>query len=769
MGDLFKAARKRVLLLAIFAFAFVYRIVLLFWQTYPPGSDIGFHASVINSITQAGNTNFMYNFYQMGGGVELEFPGYHIFAAEVIGITGMPSYLAQALIVALFSSLIVLAIFLVTRIVWDESAALIAAFFVAISRFDIEILCWGGYPNIVGLLLIPLTFYLFFKRDKTTRVPFLVSTSLLVASIFLAHSLSAAIFVSVAAISMLVALIFPSRFNESRRNSLYLASPIFVGAALVSPFLASAIPPYLNESAAFTGASAVEQALVSQRTVPFAMTLGFFVCVALLFLLPKKYRGRLLSLPVSILFIWLLVPLLLTQDYVVGVYVDSVRFLYFLIYPAIIILGVLTAFTLRYIAQLLHARRHSNLKDNANRSHTMLRSRFSAINCRKVYPAFLLGLLPILLFGLPIFRFPWNAGEVQSFYQVMNDPGYQSIQWVKQNTPENSMFVSDFHYGWWLAGVGQRPTITDVDMQVLSLAREVNIAKNSSYLLDTDYIIDNGYLQLREDGGFIGRHNPLITADTDWAHEPEPFILFNNNAITLSYRNDQLAQSINISHVPVANMQLVSAQTPSPSIIISRASNGFNYTEILTLSKGLKFANITFMVQSNSQKIVLDSLSFFVEAIGLFRQEGDTLAILDARNNACTQMIFAENQPEVTLTDAGCPCKFELTYNLQGKTAFEIQILTRLQKVSTEEIETQLQAKKPPPFDHQNAQTPIENSPITTFDYRKALQEYGISYVVNRNFELNSKFAKDPAFSLVFHNDEVSIFRVNPNATMAKG
>ncbi|MFB3890027.1 MAG: DUF6541 family protein, partial [Candidatus Bathyarchaeia archaeon] len=169
---MFESTKKHVVLLAIFAFAFAYRMTLLLWQTYPPGADIGFHAGVINSITQSGNTNFLWNFYQMGGGVELEFPGYHIFASAVMAMTGMPNYLAQATVVAFFSSLIVLAAFLVTRRVWKESAAFIAAFFVAVSRFDIEILCWGGQPNIIALFLIPLTFYLFLERDRqqTTRV-----------------------------------------------------------------------------------------------------------------------------------------------------------------------------------------------------------------------------------------------------------------------------------------------------------------------------------------------------------------------------------------------------------------------------------------------------------------------------------------------------------------------------------------------------------------------------------------------------------------------
>ena len=79
-----KQTKIRVLLLLLFVFAFVYRIALMLWPTFPSGADIGLHNSVINSITQSGNTNFLYDFYQMGGGLSLTFPGYHIFAAEII-------------------------------------------------------------------------------------------------------------------------------------------------------------------------------------------------------------------------------------------------------------------------------------------------------------------------------------------------------------------------------------------------------------------------------------------------------------------------------------------------------------------------------------------------------------------------------------------------------------------------------------------------------------------------------------------------------------
>jgi hypothetical protein len=46
------------------------------------------------------------------------------------------------------------------------------------------------------------------------------------------------------------------------------------------------------------------------------------------------------------------------------------------------------------------------------------------------------------------------------------------------------------------------------------------------------------------------------------------------------------------------------------------------------------------------------------------------------------------------------------------------------------------------------------------FDYRKALTDWGISYINCRDPSVIEKFANDPFFSRVFINEEVSVFKV---------
>ena len=100
-------------ILALFAVAFAYRFMLMTINVFPPGSDIGLHESVIKTITSS-KPSFFLNYYQMGGGVPTN-PGYHIFAAFIIAMTGLPDYLAQALAAAFFSAFLVACGFLLVR------------------------------------------------------------------------------------------------------------------------------------------------------------------------------------------------------------------------------------------------------------------------------------------------------------------------------------------------------------------------------------------------------------------------------------------------------------------------------------------------------------------------------------------------------------------------------------------------------------------------------------------------------------------------------
>jgi hypothetical protein len=767
-----KANRTHVLLLLIFTFSFLYRMLLMLWSKFPSGADIGLHNSVIYSIIGSGNTNFMHNFYQMGGGTSLTFPGYHIFASCIILMTGLTEYTSQAVIVALFSSLIVLCAYLITRSVWSESAAFIVAFLVAISRFDIEMLLWGGYPNVITLMLIPLTFYLFLQKDRFSKVPFLVSTSILAGSIFLTHSLSAAIFAGVTILTALLVLIAPKKFSTSRKTGLYWILPLVIGVVLVFPFLMQAVPTYLSDNASAPGVQGVNDitfATLSTRILPLQLVFPLFAIIAAFVVFSKVYKGRFVSLPVLLLSVWLFVPLFLTQGYLFEFIIDYNRFLYFVILPVMIFIALLIDHGSRFFAKIVDS--YQTLVSQVQKPKKIIDKRIEYLSAhlthKTVYAGFTLFFLLFSFFVIPIFATPMEGHTIQSFYQVMNDPGWEGIQWAKQNTLSNSVFVSDALYGWWFGGFAQRPTLSAVDPEYLTSAREVAPAKNATYLLDTDYLVDNSLVQVREDGGYIARHNPEILADFNWTYFSYSFFNFDSSQNEIKFEINGSTQSVYLDQLTVKEMQFENS-ADQKTITVIRGNDFFNYTQSTTVYKGLRFVNLTSTLDSTVPGVSFDWVNIEVQSKGTQIPYDDTktIALLDAGVKTFGQLIFASNQPNAT-TKAENPLLIDLEYNMHRQPQGQIQIFASAYSADNNPDIYKDSESINKFFDLIIAanlntnQTPLPTDFKEWFDYRFEMQRNNVSYIALRNPEVEAKFLRDPAFSLVFINSEVAIFKVN--------
>jgi hypothetical protein len=768
---MFKTSNKYLLLFLVLAFSFVYRMLLMQWETYPSGADIGLHESIIHSITLSGNTNFLCNYYQMGGGLSLTFPGYHIFVSYVILITGMPDYLAHSLVASFFSSFIVLCAYLITRAVWRESVALIVAFLVAISRFDVEMLLWGGYPNVITLLLIPLTFYLYLQRDRFSLFPFLATITLLSGAIFLTHSLSAVMFVGITFVTVIFVSIFSKKVDVSRTHLLIWLLPIFLGAILVSPFLVEVAPAYVGANGeTFTGGvSDIRLALLSTRVLPLEWVMPLFACVIFFFLFSKKYKGSFFTVPAFLLTLWILVPMIFTQGYLVGIYTDYNRFLYFILLPIIILIGLGIDHGAGFFARIIDmylslTKKTPQTTESTNKTSSRCLPRLSHKN---IYSGFVLGFLLFSFLFVPMFLTPFQGVTVQSFYQTMNDPRYEAIQWASQNTAVGSVFVSDAYYGWWFSGFAERPTLSAVDPQYLTLAREFEPAKVAKSLLDTDYIIDNGLIQVAEDGGYIGRHNPMFLAKLNWTYFPYSFLNFNNNKSKIQYQIGDSLQLLHLDQLPVREMRMEN-DTEHATIVVEKGNSFLNYTQLTTVYKGVRFVNMSITVESTVEGVSLDWVQFFVDNKGKAIQpmQNKTVGLLDEGVKAFGQLIFNEEQPDVEIVNSKNPCILGLLYNLQGESKGEIQISVSAYSVTDDPRFYQDPETKTDYFNKiindnlNSSQEQGSDLPLDVFDYQKSINYWNISYIACRDSELIPKFANDPAFNLVFINNDVAIFMV---------
>jgi hypothetical protein len=763
-------SKKYLLLFLILAFSFVYRVMLMLWANFPPGADIGLHNSVIHSITPLGNVDFLWNNYQMGGGLSLTFPGYHIFVAQVILLSGLPDFLAHTFVVALFSSLIVACAFLITRKIWSEPAAFVVAFLVAVSRFDIEMLLWGGYPNVITLMLIPLIFYMFLQSKRFSLPIFLTSASILCGTLFLTHSLSALVFDGTVLAVVVFAAVFSNRLGVTKKRLTLRLAPLLFGAIIILPFLVNAGPAYLGaNSETFTGGvSDIRDALLSTRILPWELLAPLAGCVILFFLYSREYKGKFLTISSLLLALWVLVSVAFTQGYLVSFYIDYNRFLYFTLLPVLILIAVVIDHAATFFSRV--ADTYLSVTRETWQTNKFSLKLVPYLNRKNFYAVIILSSLIFAFFAVPFLMPPQQATAVQNFYQVMTNPGYEAIQWAKQNTPSNSIFVSDALYGWWFGGFAQRPTLSAVDPQYLTLSREYEPAKAAKDLLDTDYVIDNGLIQVREDGGYIGRHNPMFLANINWSYFPYPFFNFNNKDTKVTLNEDGNVKSFDLSQLSVLKMKLENTSDQA-KLSITKGNSFFTLTQTLTVYRYVKFVNMSITLESVAADVSLINFDSVLHIRGQVINLPETVGMFDERAKVLGQLIFVENHPEnVVVITPENPSGVWLSYNLQGQSSSAIQLFASAFSVSNKPDYYQNEATKSKFINgvlYENLQSYLspnlnsdEDLEIDVFNYKKALADWDVSYIAVRDSEILPKFASDPAFSLLFINNDVAIFLV---------
>ena len=154
-----------------------------------------------------------------------------------------------------------------------------------------------------NIYLIPLTFYLYLQKDRFSLTPFLVSTSILVGSIFLTHSLSAGIFVGVTFVTVFFVLVSPKSLALQEKPVSYWLLPIVLGAILVLPFLLNAVPTYLPDNSSapgVQGVSDITSAILTTRILPLEFVFPLLLIILAFVLFSKAYKGRFVSLPTLI-------------------------------------------------------------------------------------------------------------------------------------------------------------------------------------------------------------------------------------------------------------------------------------------------------------------------------------------------------------------------------------------------------------------------------------------------------------------------------------
>jgi hypothetical protein len=684
----------------------------------------------------------------MGGEPLVTPPGFHFFVSVLTLLTGMPVILAQLITATFFSSAIVFPVYLVSKkILKKPNAGLLSAFFASISALSVEMLCWGGYANIVSLFLIATIFYLFFRDVENPALFHLVLGTLFFGAIVLTHTFSLAAFVPVLALYLV--LLFVGKLGKLKEMQLLSVLRFFVvssvlGMMLVLPWILRVFNFYFtasSEGVLAGGADYKSLILANCKINPILLTIIVILVPALIVF--KDSRKRYIDRSSLLLISWFLVPVIMTQAYVFGVYTHYSRFVYFIDFPIIIMLSAVLLY-------IYHKSTHAI-------------NRF--VNIRWVRTKKVLSTvgLTLIVFGVVIFSswsmFPKDGMNEVTTYSTIQQSEATVIDWIKNNTPEGSVLVADHLYGWWLSGISKRPTLSAADLVFLLYSYEWDVAENAHLLLDTNYYLENGLIQVRDSGPYMSRRSPevgikLLNGDS--------FALFQFNEIQLKCSQE----TVDLSDLTLTENTIAECENSVVLFTMTYENELFVVKKTLQLRQGLRFAELSYDVETKAIQTDGFEVSFPIFTGATYNltvddvSEAKYIGAYNEHYQAAGQVVFCDVYPQIELNQSATNC-VEIVYGSQYN-SISINMLAGVfdtENLSYPEGVTEMWEKI--------AENPLETvasddgvDELNLWSYADMIEEFDVSYVVCRDQSVYSKYAKDPTFQLIFNCKNVAVFQV---------
>jgi len=726
--------------------AFLFRAGVIFHNEYPPSSDIGFHSSIINLILDEGKLPLR-NPYHMGGEPLATPPGYHLFASFTVLFTGMPLLVAQLFIAAFFSSFAVFPTYLISKKIWKSNGAgFLSAFFVTVSSLSLEMLGWGGYPNVISLTLILIIFYIFLKDMDNLHRFNLFTTALLFGSLILTHLFS--LFVLFPILLFYISLLLIGKaLKLTGTNSLKAMRFFFMSVALgtlfVSPWLLRVSGFYLGMSSegAFLGGLEENRTLILlNRYVDIKILVLIGAVLPTLFML-KASRRRYVDSESLLLIAWYVVPLVMTQAYIFGIFVDYSRFIYFVDFPGILILSATMFYLFCYVS--IAIKKSSVAKWN----------RVGKVASKIALPAILLAVYVVS----PSLITPMGASTKFDFYTSVRKPEATAMEWIQQRTANSSVLVADHLYGWWLSGVAQRSTLSAAGLEFLLYSHEVEVAKSAQFLLDTDYYIDNGLIQVREDGPYVARHNPIFGIETKKGYSHSLFHL-NDDEATIFFQRKDVRGTVDLSDLNIIEAPRISRSENSAVLTITSENDFLKVEKTLEVHRGVRFAELSYEIKTEDEETGIEWVRFILHIReGRLALNQSMMGLYDTYERVCGQIIFEEHYPEVKIYTPEKMSGAEFLYTTEENSSIRIEFLVGVFDAEDMEYEEILET-----YDKlfRNPQQIVANLPLIVWDYLETIKDYNISFIVCRDQEIYPKFSNDPNFQVVYNSAEIAIFKV---------
>lgn len=357
--------------------------------------------------------------------------------------------------------------FIAKKITASRIGGIVAAYTSALMPMHAEMLGWGGYPNLLGFLLLASNIYFTVSAMNTPQaknVSLMMLTSVMVP---LAHHLTSIVHMGVM-ISWTMLLII-------MRETSGIKFPIYsLAADLITSAVYRLLLAYPSQFVVFNEAAyySLRVNLVDAFLWAVKFPALVLLIAVLIFILVLKSRSLLGRETQALFLAWTLFPAIATQGHLLGVAVDYNRIFFF--FTQSIPLMVAAPFALK------------------ERSLQKLAKRDPA--------SFLALALSVIVALATLLTGTVTMANVNGWYSLMDPYGdyekLSALNWISRNTPVNAVFVADEHMGRWIEGYASRKTMLFMEPKFLFIKGQLERFYAASSVLLASAEARNKYLRI---------------------------------------------------------------------------------------------------------------------------------------------------------------------------------------------------------------------------------------------------------------------------------
>ena len=469
--------------------------VKMFSNYLPAGDDPGNWLKRINA--------FLGNTYPLWNENLLTYPPlFHAIGAVVSLICGDSVIGMKVLATLIFVLIPVVSGWFVYRISGNKHTAIAASLIISFLPMHYEMIWWGAYPNLLGMMLLPIGIYRIIRIlqgwSSNKDLAYLVLFSLIIA---LTHHITAVVFAAILAITCVVLLAFrilSVRFGITALVSVnviiaYIVSLMKFGYMVNNPVV---VPVDLYEKLLWAFKSPI---------VLYILIVSSVIGVLLLVGTWRYFEGIVISA-------WIVAPLLLACSQYVGVGLDVGRLTLFLGMPMVLASTMI-------MPRLRELGRISRSSEGGEESGYEVE-----INLDKALPAILVITLIIMM---PIAAYSTNEAAYDYYDWLSRDyrtysqaERLQLLDWIKANTNSNDVIVAGYHLGRWIEGYSGRRVLMDIPLSTIAVRDEFYRSLAAQAMLQSNYEVANGYFMIDDQSPLAPTFSPLIKISNTWGYDP---------------------------------------------------------------------------------------------------------------------------------------------------------------------------------------------------------------------------------------------------------